>query len=459
MTSSPSDSRALGGPILSTFFYFVIPSIVGLLAITTASIVDGIFVGNYVGAEALAAVTLMIPFFTLLFGLALMLAVGGSVRAGKYFGEDDNEAASAIFSKCLIAIVAFGISLTSVSLLFEEQIFTLLGAPPELFALMSPYFRIVAVAMPIQLASVVLYYFIRAEGRPVHATSALVTGSLANIMLNALFVAYLGYGLAGAAWATLLAQSIQLAVMLAYFTVPVRRLRFQFVRHGWRELGSAAYNGVSEFINEISAGLVILLINWLMMLKLGVDGVAAFTVVNYLIFLSMMVFYGIADAMHLLVSQNYGAGKLQRIRRFMMAGLCAILLLSGLLISLLFTAGDLLVDMFLEDSAVAAAELARSFFFILWPLFPVNGVNVLISAYLTAMHLPLASATVAFSRSLVLPITLLLCFYWWLPDQPILLALPVAEWLTFLLAGALYLRFRPRRLVPVKPAPALAEAA
>tara|TARA_R100000306_G_scaffold54193_2_gene51319 strand:+ start:112600 stop:112965 length:366 start_codon:yes stop_codon:yes gene_type:complete len=103
------------------------------------------------------------------------------------------------FSTCLITIATFGVGLVAISLLLEEQIFMLLGAPAELFDMMAPYFRIVALAMPIQLMSVVLYYFIRAEGRPVHATSALVTGSLANILLNARFVAYLGYRLAAAA--------------------------------------------------------------------------------------------------------------------------------------------------------------------------------------------------------------------------------------------------------------------
>ncbi len=447
MNPSQRDSRVLTGPIFSTFLYFVIPSIVGLLAITTATVVDGIFVGNFVGPDALAAVTLMIPFFTLLFGMALMLAVGGSVRAGKYLGEGNEGAASAVFSKSLIAISVFGICIVALSLMLESWVFAALGAPESLFELMRPYFRIVALAMVVQLLSVVLYYFIRADGRPVHATSALVTGSVANIALDALFVAYLDYGLAGAAWATLIAQCIQLAVLLAYFGVPQRHLRFHPLQRQWREIASAAYNGVSEFINEISAGLVILVINWILMLEIGVEGVAAFTVVNYLIFLSLMVFYGISDAMHLLVAQNFGAGHLHRINRFLAAAAWSILLLSGLLVSLLFAARDSLVDVFLDGSAVSTAALAHSFIQILWPLFLVNGLNVLISAYLTAMHQPLPSATVAFSRSLVLPIALLLALHWWLPQVPILAALPLAEWLTFLLAASLFLRFRPRRLL------------
>lgn len=451
MNSTQSDNRVLSGPILSTFLSFVIPSVVGLIAITTATVVDGIFVGNFVGPDALASITLMLPYITLLFSMSLMLAIGGSVRGGKYLGERNDQAASAVFSKSLIAIAGFGGGILMLSLALEEWIFTALGAPEHLFDLMRPYFRVIMLALPLQLLSVVLYYFIRADNRPIQATGALVTGSIANILLDGLFVGYLGYGLEGAAWATLIAQSVQLMVLLAYFAVPKRRLRFHLIQRGWGEIASAAYNGLSEFINEISGGLVILVINWILMIQVGVDGVAAFTVVNYLIFLSLMVFYGIADSMHLLVSQNFGAGNRRRINQFLAAAAWSILLLCALFLILLFTAQDALVQIFLDGSAQSTTALAQSFIQLLWPLFLVNGLNVLISSYLTAMHLPLPSTLVALSRSLILPVGLLLALYWWLPQLPILLALPLAEWLTFLLAVGLFLRFRPHRLIGPNP--------
>ena len=100
--SDDEDRAALDDAIGPTFFRYLIPSLAGLIAMTSASLVDGIFIGNYVGVTALAAVNLIIPITALVFGVAMMLSVGGSVRAGKYLGENNVAAASAIFSKTLL---------------------------------------------------------------------------------------------------------------------------------------------------------------------------------------------------------------------------------------------------------------------------------------------------------------------------------------------------------------------
>ena len=104
--SSREQNRVLAGPTIPTFFYYVIPSMIGLLSLTTASLVDGIFVGNIVGSDALAAVSLLLPYLTFLIAISLMLAIGGAVTAGKYLGEGNTAAASGIMSKTLITAVS-----------------------------------------------------------------------------------------------------------------------------------------------------------------------------------------------------------------------------------------------------------------------------------------------------------------------------------------------------------------
>lgn len=446
-----SDNPILTGPYWPVFFRYALPSVAGLLALTTASIVDGIFIGNFAGADALAALNLLIPWFTFLFGIALALAIGGTVRAGRYLGEGRPEAASAIFSKCLMATLAVALTGGILGALFHEPLYRLLGASPELYPLMSEYFLIIIWVLMLQLVTMVLYYFVRVDGFPGLATTALLAGAGANILLDALLVGYLGYGLRGAAIATGLAQLLLFGVLATYFLQRKRILRFRLRQQKWREVPQAFANGVSDWINELSVGLVMLLINWLLMTTQGVTGVAAFTVVNYLIFLSLMVFYGISDAMHVLISHNLGAGNAERIRRFMACGATVILSLAITLVATVILLGNQLVRLFLNVSAdPATAELADRFLSILWPLFLVNGINVLLSVYLTAMHKPLPSALVAFSRSLILPALLLVALSHYAPDLPLLLALPLAEWLTFGLALALFVRYRPQRVIPAR---------
>ena len=212
-----NNNPALSGRVFGTFFYYVLPSIIGLVAITSANLVDGIFVGNAIGSHALAAITLMIPYFTLLIAVALMLAIGGSVSAGKAIGENNSKKASDIFSQALIAAVIINSLFAFASLFFEIQLFLLLNIPSEIIPLAAEYFAVIRWVFILQLTTMVLYYFVRADGHPHLATGALICGALLNIIFDAWFILSLEMGLAGAAYATAIAQIVQFLVLSRYF--------------------------------------------------------------------------------------------------------------------------------------------------------------------------------------------------------------------------------------------------
>lgn len=443
---SSTENPVFTGPVLKTFFYYVVPSIIGLIAITTANLVDGAVVGNVIGPDALAAITLLIPYFTLLFGIALMLAIGGSVSAGKYIGEENPTAASSVFSKSLIVTVLFSTVAAVITTFASHSLFTLLGAPDELFRTLQSYFEVITWVLILQLFIMVLYYFVRADGHPVLATTALIIGAASNVILDIVFVAYLDWGIAGAAYATGVAQVLQLGTLCLYFRSQQRTLTFSLVQHQWRDVITSAYNGISEFINEISAGVIIFLLNWLIITRLEVEGVAAFSVVNYLIFLSLMLAYGVADALHLLVSQNYGAQQYVRIQHFLFTAFGAVLTIGLTLVIALLYAGDTIIALFVESNETNITDLSQQLMTLIWPLFLVNGANVILSCYLTAIHKPNPSALIALSRTLIFPAALLLVLYWLFPGWLFLTALPIAEGLAFLLALTLCYRHRPKAL-------------
>jgi Na+-driven multidrug efflux pump len=204
MTAGDSEGSvdALDGGIAATFFKYLVPSLIGLIAMTSASLVDGIFIGNYVGVTALAAVNLIIPITALVFGIAMMLSIGGSVRAGKYLGENNVTAASAIFSKTLLSVAAYGLVIITLGLVLEQQLFAGLGATEALFPVMSEYYRVIMPFLFAQLIVIVLYFFIRLDGLPNLAAAALTIAAVVNIVLDYLFIVVYGWGLAGAAFAT-----------------------------------------------------------------------------------------------------------------------------------------------------------------------------------------------------------------------------------------------------------------
>ena len=127
-----------------------------------------------------------------------------------------------------------------------------LGATEELFPVMSEYYRIIMPFLFAQLVVVALYYFVRLDGFPNLVAIALTIGAVVNIALDYLFIGVYGWGLAGAAFATGLSQVLPMLVMMLYFVKPGRTLYFRFRQDNWKEVFQAAYNGISELINEVS---------------------------------------------------------------------------------------------------------------------------------------------------------------------------------------------------------------
>ena len=448
-TDSETMNDALEGPVLKTFVKYLIPSLLGLLAMTSASLVDGIFIGNYVGVTALAAVNLIIPIITLLFGVSMMVSIGGSVRAGKYLGEKNTRAASAIFSKTLIFMFVYSVLVIGLGLFLETLIFKALGATQELFPVMSEYYRIILPFLLPQFIVIQIYFFIRMDGFPNLAAATLIIGSASNIFLDYLFIGLYGWGLTGAALATGLSQILSLVVVIVYFFRPQRRMNFQLRQKNWWEVFQAAYNGISEFINEVSGAIIAFIFNWMLIQRAGVTGVAAITLVNYLLYVGFMVFFSISDSIQVMISQNFGARNGPRIRAFFYtAG--GFIAASGFgFILILLNGSDVLIGLFINtEQNPETVNLASEFVSYIWPIFIFAGFNMLISGYLTAIHLPFQSALVATSRSLIMPIGFLIMFYILLSNYLFVAAISIAEAVSFLIAVFLYLRHSPAKVLP-----------
>ena len=445
---APKNNDALEGPIVPTFIKYMMPSLLGLIAMTSASLVDGMFIGNYEGVTALAAVNLIIPITTLLFGVSMMISIGGSVRGGKYLGEKNTAAASAIFSKTLMFMVVYGLIVIALGLMFEAEIFATLGANNTLFPVMSEYYRILFPFLFFQFIVIQIYFFIRLDGFPNLAATGLAIGAVVNISLDYLFIAIYGWGLAGAALATGLSEVISLAVMLAYFFQPQRKIFFSLRQKNWREVFQAAYNGISEFINEVSGALIGFIFNWMLIQRAGVTGVAAITLVNYLLFIGFMAYFAISDSIQVIISQNYGARNPQRIRAFLRTAGIMIVGVSAGIISLLIAGSESLIGLFIDiERDSETLVLALEFVAYVWPVFIFAGFTMLISGYLTAVHLPFQSALVASCRSLIMPAGLLVLFYMLLADYRFVAAISVAEAISFVIAVTLYLYHTPNSII------------
>lgn len=283
----------LHGPLVRTFLRYCIPWTLAMLLQSSAAIVDGFFVGRYVGAMSLAALNLVMPMFSLFFGVGVMLASGGAVRAGKYLGEKRPEAASAIFTKTMLSLLLVGLAASAGMLLFSGELVRFLGADEELRGPAEAYLRGLMFFGPMIPCGLALSYFVRVNGKPALASVGLMLSALINIVLDAVFIPVFGMGVEGAAYATGIAYTITTGVLCLHFFTPEAKCRFTRAIGAWKEVGQACWNGVSELINETSIGLVILFINWILLARIGSYGVAAFTIINYAAWFGASVSYAI----------------------------------------------------------------------------------------------------------------------------------------------------------------------
>lgn len=444
-----ADEKMVSGEPTLEFVRFVVPSVVGLLSVQSAAIIDGIFVGNYVGSTALAAVNLALPLLSLFFGICIMLLVGSAVIAGKALGEGNARQASNIFTKSIIVVTIAALLAAFFSRYHTESIAQFLGARGEVLPITISYIKTIIPFLPFMSTTFALGYFAKVDNAPNYALAGLIVAAATNITLDYFFIKVMGWGVVGAAMATGLAYVFSSCFLLARLFMSTKaRIRFIMPFGQWRELLRAAYNGFSEFVNEMSGALVMFAINWILMLEIGTDGVAAFTIVNYTIWLSTMVSYGISEALSSLVSVNFGARKSERIRQFVRLGIISSTVFGLLIVLTLQIWPTTIATAFINGSdGGQTLAVTLTIISIIWPMFLLNGLNITLSGYFTGMHCPKESAMIATSRSLVLPLGLLLVLWQILGVNGAFGALPVAEILTGALSLLLYYRNRPEQLI------------
>lgn len=439
----------VNGKTKPLFLRYCIPNVLGILALSSAQLIDAFFIGNYAGSAALAAINIVLPVFSLLMGLGIMLCTGGSVICAKFIGEKNYHQASAVFSKVIICNIMLCLAVTSLGLLMPHRIVSLLGANSELIGQSADYLRFVAVFFTFFLGSYCLSVFARVEQRPILAFGAIMLGTVINILLDWLFIFEFHWGVKGAAVATGISQGITFFIIFSHFFSKHSglRLRFRGLGH-WGDLAKACYNGVSELVDEFSIGITTFIFNLIMIKNLGTVGVAAYTVINYALLFGTLVAYGIGDSIVPLISTNYGAKKSFRIAGFLNISLITGAVLGSSIFAMLLFAPEVIVNFFLGNEELETKRLALEFIDLLKWAFLFSSVSIILSAYFTAIERPLESVVVALSRSLIFPILFLTLMPKVFAMDGVFLSIPMAELATVVIAITLLRRNEPRDLIP-----------
>lgn len=432
---------------IKLFFKFAIPSILGMIMGSAAVFVDGFFVAHFISANAFTAINIVWPITALSFGIYVMLTIGSIALAGKCIGENNIRRANLIFTQTLIVVLTIATFPLIIAYIFRTNLLPLFGAHGEIYQLSLDYIEGVLFATFFWGIAYVLSQFVRLNGSPKFASLMFIISSIANMILDPIFIVVFKLGISGAAWATAISQMIAFIMGLLYFFKPNCKLKIIKVYGGWIYILKASFNGFSEFLSNLSSGLIPWLFNITAYNISGNNGILVYSVANYAIMFFIMLAYSIGEALEPLVSVSYGAKNKNRMKDFLKISIFLISIISILISIVLLINPSSLVKMLLQDVDVKTFEEANFFVRASIPTFIGVGINIIMSAYYTSVQKAGASAIVAALRSTILPIALVLTLPNIIGFLGLILVLPISEIATLIVSVMLYKNRKPDILI------------
>lgn len=432
---------------IKLFFKFAIPSILGMIMGSAAVFVDGFFVAHFISANAFTAINIVWPITALSFGIYVMLTIGSIALAGKCIGENNIRRANLIFTQTLIVVLTIATLPLIIAYIFRTNLLPLFGAHGEIYQLSLDYIEGVLFATFFWGIAYVLRQFVRLNGSPKFASLMFIISSIANMILDPIFIVVFKLGISGAAWATAISQMIAFIMGLLYFFKPNCKLKIIKVYGGWIYILKASFNGFSEFLSNLSSGLIPWLFNITAYNISGNNGILVYSVANYAIMFFIMLAYSIGEALEPLVSVSYGAKNKNRMKDFLKISIFLISIISILISIVLLINPSSLVKMLLQDIDVKTFEEANFFVRASISTFIGVGINIIMSAYYTSVQKAGASAIVAALRSTILPIALVLTLPNIIGFLGLILVLPISEIATLIVSVMLYKNRKPDILI------------
>lgn len=367
-------------------------------------IVDGFFVSNYCGKTPFAALNLIYPVIMVISTVGYMLGTGGSAVVARTLGEGDKPRAQRYFSMFVYAAIVLGVVLTVLAQIFLPDISKLLGAEDEIYDNTLIYARIVLLSTPALSLQVMFQTFFNTAEKPKLGFLITVISGCANMIGDFVLVGMMGQGIAGAAWATVASEYVGGVIPLIYFMRPNDSLlKLTKTTFEPRVFVHACWNGLSEFLGNICASFISMLYNRQLLIYAGEDGVSAFGVVMYVYLLFGAISIGYAMAVSPIIGFHYGARNMKEVSNVLRRSI-VIMIVSGIV---MFAAAEFMshtiaqIFVSYDDDLML---LTRTAFRVTSLTYLIFGINVLGSAFFTALGNGTISALIEGSRLFIFQI-------------------------------------------------------
>ena len=391
---------------VSMIFQFSIPSIIAMVLTSLITIVDGFFIGNYVGKEGIAAVNLGLPILYVYLAIGIMVAVGGIAISGIALGAQNLKKSNDVFNQTVLSSIAVSVILSLLVSVLLRPIMSLIHMDAQVAGYFYSYFSIMIIAYPIMIVNSTLGMFIRGEGKP--QIYMMISGLtvVCNIILDYMFIRWFHYGIEGIAVASLISLMIGMVCMVLFFLKKSTVYKFRKFEFSKQVLRDTVLNGSSEFIGQMSMSISMFAYNWVILKTVGVPGVAAFTVVGYAAYLFNMVIIGFGQGASPLISYSYGAEDIELCKTIRRKTNLFVFVAGVVVIIAMWMASDWYSGIFVSSKSVGALIRSGISLFVFSFLF--SGINTITSFYFTSIGKAKESAMISASRGLVV---LLICIF------------------------------------------------
>ena len=388
--------------IFSLFLKYVSANVLGMIGYSCYILADTFFIARGIGSDALAALNLVLPAYSLMNGTGLMIGMGAASRYTISSTKPEGALHRTIFTQALYVMAFAAVIFSSSGILFPYKIAAVLGADADTIGYAADYIRILLMFSPLFLGNNLLLSFVRNDGAPRLSMTAMIVGSLTNIVLDYVFIYPLGMGMTGAALATATAPVISMMIMSIHFINKQNHFRPVRARLSLVRWGDICTLGVSSLITELSSGVVIIIFNYLILRLNGNTGVAAYGILANIALVLVSIYTGIGQGVQPIVSRYAGKdGERQRrsLRRYALTASLFFALLSYLLIAVFAVP---LADLFNREHDPVLTDIASNGMRIYFVSLFFSGINIVAAAFLSSADRPKQAFAVSILRGFVL---------------------------------------------------------
>lgn len=439
--SSQTSTTALGTERISKLlFKYAIPAIIAMTAASLYNMVDSIFIGQGVGALAISGLALTMPLMGLTAAFGSLVGIGASTLTSIKLGQNDTKSATVILGNVILLNLIIGIVFSIVMMLFLGPILIFFGASPSTFDYAYDYMIILlsgTVATHLYLG---MNDMLRASGYPGRAMAIMLTAVVTNCLLDWLFIFGFGWGIAGAAWATVIAQCLAMVLEFIHFT---NKKHFLHFRKGIFHLKAHIIKGIfaiglSPFLMNVCASVIVILINNALKNHGGDLFIGAYGIVNRVAFLFIMIVIGLNQGMQPIVGYNYGARKMERVIGVLKIGIITAMCVTTTGFLICQTIPQVIAALFTNDPTLL--EVSEQGLRLVLLMFPLVGFQIVSSNFFQSIGHARKAIFLSLTRQLIFLVPLLLILPHYFGSTGVWISMPIADMAATALSATLLFR-------------------